>query len=337
MPDGNLPDGTPNPAGPRYPWSVGGSSITTGVPDNWDQYYPTIGHGRGDSWMGPKFELNRDAEVAGSREANSPALSLNARKRAERDPAYAAIHPEALSGNAMDWPGHAQGIQARSSKGGGAFGPYQDPHHEMTPAEWEEANRIDDAMEMRQASQHGVSWDDWVKGEQEKGFRDANGVPYGRPGAMPDPHARAPSADPIADLLRNKGTRPGPVNRIGGGIGSGGYWDGQNRTNVPGGAAASALSAPRNNVKQGLQQIAGMSKGVQAGLGQMKAAGFGKAAAAGAPQKKYRVNKKGAMIDITDPNNRIRMTGRGGGAVRGKGAAAAALAAGEKKKVERAT
>lgn len=344
-----VPDGTPNPAGPRYPWSVGGSSREVGVPDNWDQYYPTEGHGRGDAWMSPKFELNRDAEVAGSRTPSSPALSANARKRAQSDPAYAALHPEALSGNPMDWPGQGQD---RGPAGPGPFGysggpktRYNDPHYNYSPEEESQMYRDAEMQERRAADQAGVSWDDWVKGEQEKGFRDANGVPYGDPGALPNPKTKRDAQGNVLPntydydvggwpkgfnhtefLLKGRGIQPGPVNKIGQGIGSGGYWNGERivgpnapppdvplggrPTPGPGGVGGAQSYQPLGDTQRGLLGLA--AGGIQAGQTQQ----FG--------NRKVFKNKAGALVDITDPNNRQRITNRAGQMIQPKGAAQAA-------------
>jgi hypothetical protein len=51
----------PPPGGTHYPWEPGGGSKVPGVPDNWSDFYPNEGEGRGDAWIGPKkAQLNAE-------------------------------------------------------------------------------------------------------------------------------------------------------------------------------------------------------------------------------------------------------------------------------------
>jgi len=221
----------PPPGGAHYPWEPGGGSKVPGVPDNWSDFYPNEGEGRGDAWIGPKkAQLN-------------------------------AEHP----------PSSYQGMpSARSSMSPQDFAKYQ-----------QGALPQDAAAKANLAKMHDYS--------------DTGPVAQGKPGVYDWQRGGWPQGtDTTAQALAKHGAKPGPLNKIGGAPGSGGYYKGGN-TIIPPGAKADKAAAPASQADLGKW------------FGQIKPGQ--KVTLQG---KTYFKNQNGAVVDVTNPAARKRITDRQG-------------------------
>jgi hypothetical protein len=240
-----------------------------GTPDNWQDFYPTEGHGRGDSWIGPKQQIQRDKELQSPGQPNV-FLSANDRRFAQQNPEFARLHPEALSGNVRDRTTQPQ------------FAP-NTPHNSI----WGSGGGPE--AEAARAAMHDPSHD--------------APVAQGKPGVYDWERGGWPvGTDQTALILQKRGIKPGPLTKIGGAPGSGGYYQGGNTIIPPGqqapGAPAgktAAAKAPATNDQLG-KWFATMKPGATMDI----------------QGKKYFKNQNGAAVDVTNPAARKRVTDRSG-------------------------
>lgn len=284
-----LPDpygSQPNPRGPPYPWSVGGSSREVGVPDNWQQFYPTEGHGRGDAWAANKAQLGRERELA---RPGQPDLfmSQHDRQMAQQNPQFARMHPEALSGNAADRITRPQfgPPPTKGAPGGGGLGKHTYPLNPDGSIAYPQSMIDQD----RQATGNPQQYDWQV-------------------GGWPQGHSTTATA------LKMHGVRPGPLNNIGGAPGSGGTYNPNGTITPPAGqpagtarTAAATQQGPATPGANQKQSTAAQQAFLGPQFAKMKPGSTVKIGG-----QTYTKNAEGAVVNMTDPKNRKRLTNRQG-------------------------
>ena len=224
----------PPPGGAHYPWEPGGGSKIPGVPDNWSQFYPNEGEGRGDAWIGPK-KAQLNAEHPPSSYQNMPS-------------ARSSMSPQ-------DFAKYQQGALPQNQAAKDALAGMHDPSHDAPVAQ----------------GKPGVY--DWQRG----------GWPQG--------------TDQTALALKMHGATPGPLNKIGGAPGSGGTYQGGNTITPPAatGKTAAKTQAPATNDQLG-KWFGTMKPGATMTI----------------QGKKYFKNQNGAVVDVTNPAARKRITNQQG-------------------------
>jgi hypothetical protein len=261
------PPAAPPPAGggwkpgdpPLQPPTYGnnfGPGVTShgGTPDNWSDYYPNEGEGRGDAFLrvkfGPGGRLNED--VLG------PLPQGSARDRFAGDPAGFA-----------NW-------QHQNSVFGG-----QDPHAWLPG-------------EIHDTGSSTPNWPDAAIARQQKlnqGYVDAGGTRAGWSKGGPIKGTPLPNPRPSGPLTYTPG---GPIPPAAGGRGA------------PGAAAPTGTTA--STKKLGLAPVGAENQGA------INAAFKGKpnGTTVTVNGRKLLKNPNGAIVDVTDPKNRQRLTNRQG-------------------------
>ena len=148
-------------------------------------------------------------------------------------------------------------------------------------------------------------------------YSDTGPVAQGQPGVYDWERGGWPAGtDRTALILQKRGVKPGPLTNIGGAPGSGGTYQGGNTITPP--AKPGAKPAPAPTQDQLNKQFAGMKPGAKITAG----------------GKTYFKNQNGAVVDVTNPAARKRITDRQGKLI---GQAAAPAGAGKRRPGRRYT